>query len=365
MMKVEKILATILILIVLSASYLYLEGSKVDPKQGGRLATIKLQGTPLKELTLEEKNKAFQKAPEIVSPQGFLNTGGKQITLGEFVGKKVVLIDFWTYSCINCQRTLPYLNAWYEKYKDQGLEIVSIHTPEFAFEKLEKNVQDAVDEANIKYPVVLDNNFSTWNAFDNNYWPRKYLVDIDGFIIYDHIGEGAYEETERAIQRALKERSERLKVKTVVSETITDPKNKINVQSVMVKSPEVYFGASRNDLLANGKQRLIGKQNISLPENFQLNQLYLNGEWNINEEYSEGGVSTSIVFFYSAKDVYMVLSGERGTEIDVYIDDKFSKSMSVNEEKLYTIFGGSNYGERKLEVKVKKGNLRAFTFTFG
>ena len=150
-------------------------------------------------------NSELQLAPDISTPDGFINTEGKPITLSELRGKKVVLVSFWTYSCINCKRTLPYLNEWYSKYKDQGFEIVSIHTPEFSFEKVQKNVEDAVKVQDIKYPVVLDNDFSTWQAYGNQYWPRKYLVNKDGYIIYDHAGEGAYEETESKIKEALKE----------------------------------------------------------------------------------------------------------------------------------------------------------------
>ena len=157
------------------------------------------------------KDSSYIRAPEITNPSGFINTNDKAITLKEFVGKKVILVSFWTYSCINCQRTLPYLNTWYEKYRDQGLEIVSIHTPEFAYEKLQKNVEDEVfNTYNIQYPVVLDNDYSAWGAFGNRYWPRKYLIDIDGYIVYDHVGEGAYDETEKKIQEALKERTERI-----------------------------------------------------------------------------------------------------------------------------------------------------------
>ncbi len=159
-----------------------------------------------------DKKSLYELAPEIVKPNGFINTGGTPITLGEFKGKKVVLVSFWTYSCINCQRTLPYLNTWYDRYKDQGLEIVSIHTPEFAFEKVLENVEEEVKNTyDIRYPVVLDNNYLTWKAFRNHYWPRKYLIDVDGYIVYDHIGEGAYVETEQAILNALIERAERLK----------------------------------------------------------------------------------------------------------------------------------------------------------
>ncbi len=158
---------------------------------------------------IPDKNKStFKKVPELSTIDGYINTEGKIITLESLRGK-VVLLDIWTYSCINCQRTLPYLNEWYTKYKDQGLEIVGLHTPEFAFEKLQKNVEEAVQKYNIQYPVVLDNDYSTWNALGNQFWPRKYLVDIDGYIVYDHIGEGSYRETEQAIQKALREREDR------------------------------------------------------------------------------------------------------------------------------------------------------------
>jgi thiol-disulfide isomerase/thioredoxin len=147
----------------------------------------------------------FKLAPELVSPDGYINTNNLPIKLADYKNKKVVLVSIWTFSCINCKRTLPYLNTWYDKYKDEGLEIVSVHTPEFSFEKVKENVEEAVKAQGIKYPVVLDNEYKTWNAYDNNYWPRKYLIDEDGYIIYDHIGEGDYEGAELQIQKALKE----------------------------------------------------------------------------------------------------------------------------------------------------------------
>ncbi len=154
----------------------------------------------------EKKNlQNLIRAAEISTPNGFINTNGKPITIGELRNKKVVLVSFWTYSCINCKRTLPYFNDWYTKYKDQGLEIVSIHTPEFSFEHVLKNVESAVATHKIEYPVVLDNDYSTWSLYGNQYWPRRYLVNKDGYIIYDHIGEGDYEETENRIKIALEE----------------------------------------------------------------------------------------------------------------------------------------------------------------
>jgi cytochrome c biogenesis protein CcdA/thiol-disulfide isomerase/thioredoxin len=149
------------------------------------------------------QSKKYKKAPEIVSPTGFINTDEKEVTLGQYRGEKVVLLYVWTYGCVNCQRTIPYVNTWYEKYKDNGLMVIGLHTPEFAYEKDIANVKNAVEQYKITYPVVLDNDHATWRAFGNRYWPRFYLIDQSGNIIYDHIGEGKYEETEKQIQDAL------------------------------------------------------------------------------------------------------------------------------------------------------------------
>jgi thiol-disulfide isomerase/thioredoxin len=166
------------------------------------------RGDTIGTLSLMTKKMKYSMYKELVNPSGFVNSDPFQ--LKDIVGKKVILLDVMTYSCINCQRTFPYANAWYEKYKDKGLEIVAIHTPEFAFEHKIENVRDAMTKFGIKFPVVLDNDYGTWNAYGNNYWPRKYLIDIDGFVTYDHIGEGGYDETELQIKNALKERAERL-----------------------------------------------------------------------------------------------------------------------------------------------------------
>ena len=154
----------------------------------------------------------FKKAPEFAGITGDINT--KQLNLSDLRGK-VVLIDFWTYSCINCIRTIPYLVDWDEKYSDKGLVIVGIHTPEFEFEKDIHNVQAAVKKFGIKYPVLQDNDKDTWNAFENRYWPRKYIVDSEGYIRYDHIGEGGYQETEKVIQNLLAERAAQQGIKGI------------------------------------------------------------------------------------------------------------------------------------------------------
>ena len=278
---------------------------------------------------------------------------------------KVVLLDIWTYSCINCQRTLPYVNQWYSSYKDQGLEIVGLHTPEFAFEKVQANVQKAVNNFNIKYPVVLDNDYSTWNAYGNRFWPRKYLIDIDGYIVYDHIGEGGYKETEQAIQKALAERAARMGMEDTISETISTPVNAILVDSSRVKSPEVYFGSARNQYLANGKSQVSGQQTFLLPSDVAPNSLYLAGNWNITSEYAENQNSASIVFNYEAKNVYMAAGSDAGTEIEIYQDDFLVKKVMIGDEKLYTLINGSDYGKHVLRISIPSGSLKVFTFTFG
>ena len=140
---------------------------------------------------------------EIVNPSGFLNTSGKEITIGEYVGKKIILIEFLTYTCNNCQATFPYLVKWDAKYKNQGLITIGIQTPEFAFEKNIKNVAEGLAKYGITFPVVLDNNYSTWNAYANQFWPHRYLIDTQGNIVYEHIGEGDYDGTEKMIQTLL------------------------------------------------------------------------------------------------------------------------------------------------------------------
>lgn len=315
-------------------------------------------------LSVTQKNSKYRKVVELSSIDGYINTNGQKITLESLKGK-VVLLDIWTYSCINCQRTIPYINTWYAKYKNQGLEVVGLHTPEFAFEKIEENVEKAVNKFGIIYPVVMDNDYSTWSALGNQYWPRKYLIDVDGYIIYDHIGEGAYEETERAIQYALKERLSRSSISGSVSEDISNPSSLIVVDSGKVKSPEVYFGALRNKLLSNGLSGKVGEQSLAIPVITFPNVLYLDGIWDITEEYAENKSQASIIFNYEAKNVYMAAGATNGAEIQVYKDNIFIKKIMVSDESLYQLIDDSDYGKHILKILIPKSGLKAFTFTFG
>lgn len=321
-----------------------------------------------------QKSSMYSLAPELVSPDGYINTDGKKITLAELRGKKVVLLDIWTYSCINCQRTLPYLKDWYAKYKDQGLEIVAVHTPEFAFEKVQKNVENAVRGFGLSYPVVLDNEYRTWNAYGNQYWPRKYLIDIDGYIIYDHIGEGAYAETEAQIQRALAERAARL------GEDMPDVALTTEIESAggRANSPETYFGAWRNNNLGNGVERKEGRQTLTIPEKLTGNVFYLGGVWNFEYEYmTNESKQAQLRFIYDAKDVYFVAAAATPVRIKVTRDggkplgaargadvgeDGF---VTIQEERLYKLIQDTESGVHTIELEVENPGLEAYTFTFG
>lgn len=154
-----------------------------------------------------DSNYPFVPYVEIVNPSGFVNTNDAPVRIGDYVGKKVILVYILTYSCINCQRTFPYVNSWYEKYENEGFIVIGIHTPEFAYEREKANVEEAMKQYGITFPVILDNEYATWNAYGNKYWPRRYLIDIHGNIVYDHIGEGGYAETETKIKELLDERT--------------------------------------------------------------------------------------------------------------------------------------------------------------
>jgi len=312
-------------------------------------------------------------AIELVSPNGYLNT--EKITINELVGKKVILVDFWTYSCINCQRTMPYLNAWYDKYQDKGLEIIGVHTPEFEFEKDRDNVASAIEKFAIKYPVVQDNDYLTWRAYGNRYWPRKYLIDINGKIVYDHIGEGAYEETEAKIQELLEERMKKLGMKDSVDKTVVKP-SEVLQKSQNASSPEVYFGSSRNELLGEGKKFVVGEQDLTVPLSRSLNTLYLDGTWDIQNEYSENkSKNARIIFQYEAKDVYMVASSENGVTLTIKIDGKDVGTLAgedvkngkvqVKNDQLYKLIEGDKSEVHQLEIIINNPGVKAFTFTFG
>lgn len=325
-------------------------------------------------LSMAQKSLHYQQAPELVHPDGYINTNGQPITLAQYRGKDVVLVDFWDYSCINCQRTFPYLKAWYEKYKDQGLVIIGVHTPEFAFEQLQSNVEAAAQRFGLTYPIVLDNHYQTWTAFQNSYWPREYLIDIDGFIVHDHAGEGEYDVTEHAIQQALAERATRLGLGPVSSSTVSMPAPDLSD----IQSPETYFGSNRNEYFGNGTQGQQGTQSLTLPETPRLNTLYLGGTWNVMPEYAEAGLGATVLYQYNSSDVYMVATNASvNVRIKVLRDgkpvgsaagadvDPSTSEATINGDRLYKLIHDNTPGVHTIEIEIEQGTLDAYTFTFG
>jgi thiol-disulfide isomerase/thioredoxin len=327
-------------------------------------------------LTQLQKSLRYQKAPELAGIDGYLNTGGQPITLAQYKGKNVVLVDFWTYSCINCLRTVPYLTTWYSKYKDEGLVIIGVHTPEFAFEHVEQNVADAITRLGIKYPVVLDNEYATWNAFGNEYWPNEYLIDIDGYIVHNHAGEGDYDVTEKAIQDALAERAARLGLNaTVATSTVAISGPDLSA----VQSPETYFGSNRNEYLGNGQKGVCGSQTFILPSPISLdeNTLDLDGSWNIQPEYAQSLGPATIEYAYSAHDIDFVASAATPVTLDIILDGKPVGSLAgtdvdsktskavIQSNRLYNLVHDATAGAHTIQIKVEGAGLDAYTFTFG
>ncbi len=345
---------------------------------------LKFDGTTpngLQPITPAQNNKVVKNLPryrEIANPSGFVNTSS--IKIGDLIGKKVIIIDFMTYSCINCIRTFPYLNAWYDKYHDQGLEIIGIHTPEFAFEKNIDNVRKAMAGFGIKFPVVLDNDYGTWNAYGNNYWPRKYIIDIDGYIAFDHIGEGGYDETEAKIQELLAEKM----VRDHQSAALV-PGGAVKVTSTQpgdVGSPETYFGAARNEYLSNGVPNQTGEQKLILPGAMSLNGLNLVGTWNFENEFAQTTApQDSIIYRYSAQNVYFVASSQTANKVEILRDglpltkdtagsdiifENGKSYLWIHDDRLYNIVSDkAGTGEHTLQFIIESPGLKAFTFTFG
>ncbi|OGM96432.1 MAG: hypothetical protein A3B86_03180 [Candidatus Yanofskybacteria bacterium RIFCSPHIGHO2_02_FULL_38_22b] len=350
----KNVILGVFIIAIIGAIF-YLESLRLE-RTSGEDAEIKIEAK-------QDKANKYESAKELIGIQGFVNSGPFKIS--DQIGKKVILIDFWTYSCINCQRTTPYLNAWWEKYEDDGLLIIGVHTPEFEFEKKYDNVLQATQTFGIKYPVVQDNNYSTWTAYGNRYWPRKYLIDIDGFIVYDHIGEGGYEETEDKIRELLMER------KLVLGETggidtgMAGPRGVQDV-SVRPESPEVYFGAFRNELLANGDMSKVGIQNLVNPGSVNLNKLYLVGSWNIQEEYAQNLNSDSkVIFKFKARKVNIVAEADKPSKASILLDGKMISEVNIQNSQLYEIISLPEQGEHTLEIILEDPNIRLYTFTFG
>ena len=316
----------------------------------------------------------FKKAPDLVGIAHYINTTPEQLT--KDIEGKIVLYDIWTYSCINCIRTLPYITAWNEKYADDGLLIIGVHSPEFEFEKDPYNVEMAVDKNGITYPVVLDNEMETWKAFENRYWPRKYIADHEGYIRYDHIGEGKYDETEKVIQVLLEERASQLGLNVAAAEPLVELEE---FEHTSFRTPELYFGykfaAGRNQL-GNSEGFNPGNEvEYSLPSDLKLHYFYMDGVWK-NLQGSMQLVSTEgkIQLPYFAKEVNIVTAGKG--DITILLDgapigteysgaDISEGRILVDEPGLYNIISSDEAASHTLELIISDPGFEIYTFTFG
>ena len=300
-------------------------------------------------------------APDFIGINQWINTN--PLSLEQLKGK-VVLVDFWTYSCINCVRTLPYLKRWYNDYKDKGLVIVGVHTPEFEFEKSASNVQDAVKRFGIAYPVAMDNEYKTWQNYNNNYWPAHYLIDQQGIIREKHFGEGAYTETENAI-RAL------LGLPPLVEAG--------EAKAIQAQTPETYLGYAR----ARAYQSEISLKKDQIAEYSYAGMLGddrigLKGSWYIGAEFIRAeDEMCSLDLNFIATHVYLVMQSSQPSVVTVLLDEKpvpskyYTADMNersqikIIEPRMYDIIDlKGDYGRHRLTLQIPKG-VSLYAFTFG
>lgn len=292
---------------------------------------------------------------------------------------KVVLIDFWTYSCINCIRAVPYVRAWAEKYKDQGLVVIGVHTPEFAFERNVNNVRKAIATHQVTYPVAIDNNYAVWRAFNNNFWPAHYFIDAQGRVRHQHFGEGDYDKSERMIQKLLAEagqtgvKPELVAVKATGAEAAS-------VDMAAVKSHETYVGYDRAENFVSPGGIVKNERRSYTSVKPALNQWALSGDWTIGEEQASlDGNDGSIVYRFHARDLHLVLGpGTEGKPVrfTVTIDGKppgasrgsdidADGNGTVTEQRLYQLIRQGDLSDRTFEIRFHDPGVQAFAFTFG
>jgi len=314
--------------------------------------------------------------------------GGKWINSEEISVKelrgKVILVDFWDYTCVNCIRTLPYLKEWHRRYRDKGLIIIGVHAPEFFFSRTEGNVLKGIEEFGIEYPVVLDNDYQIWHSFANRYWPAKYLTDKNGYIRYAHFGEGSYVETELAIQLLLKEINPDVELPDPMKPVRDTDIPGIHCYQV---SPELYFGYSRGRLGNPEGQKKDEVQDYKKPELKQEDTIYVEGRWLSTSEYMKpvlnGSDDTAHVYLrYTSSEVNLVINpeGDRDFKLFVMQDEKYldpqdagedvefdSKGKSyivVRKPKMYKLIKNKEFGSHHLKLSTDSNGLALYAFTF-
>jgi cytochrome c biogenesis protein CcdA/thiol-disulfide isomerase/thioredoxin len=317
-----------------------------------------------------------QMMPELTGAVAWINS--PPLTADQLKGH-VVLVDFWTYSCINCLRSIPYVRAWAERYKDSGLIVIGVHTPEFAFEKDADNVRRAVSELKITYPVPLDNDYKIWKAFNNSYWPADYMVDATGHIRFHHFGEGKYDETEQQIQTLLKEHNGQLSVNGLVKVAATGAEAAPDSD---VESPETYVGYERADsfLPAGGLKQDVANL-YAPPKHLELNQWGLAGTWTDHAQVASlGSARGKIVYRFHARDVHLVLGPAatgKPVRFRVKIDGKApgenhgvdtdaAGDGTITNQRLYQLIRQKDpIEDHTFEIEFLDPGAQAYAFTFG
>jgi cytochrome c biogenesis protein CcdA/thiol-disulfide isomerase/thioredoxin len=299
----------------------------------------------------------------ISAASGQTSQGGSMPLMMASLRGKVVVVDFWTYSCVNCVRTLPYLKAWYNAYRDKGLVIVGVHTPEFEFEKSTANVARAIHELGVTWPVVQDNDYLQWNVYANQYWPAHYFIDAKGHVRYFHFGEGEYDVSEKVIQALLKEAG--AKVGGIVSKPDTP---------VEAQTPETYLGYGRGKGFASAVAPV-----ADAPADYKPARVPANGEWNltgtwtITHQYVLPANSGTLQLGFDSRKVFLVIEPvDNVGSISVFVDDKPGMdtidvkqgALEPRESRMYQLVGLTSAGPHLLRLEVK-GRLRLFAFTFG
>ena len=293
---------------------------------------------------------------------------------------KVVLVDFWTYTCINWLRTLPYVRAWAEKYREHGVVVIGVHSPEFSFEHDLENVRRAVKDMRVEYPIAIDNDYAIWDAFDNHYWPALYIVDAQGRIRHHHFGEGEYEQSEMMIQHVLAEAGiggiddELVSVDARGAEAAADWGD--------LRSPENYLGDARTENFASPGGAVLDQPRVyAAPARFSLNHWALAGEWTVEREATVlNKANGRIVYRFHARDLHLVMGpAARGTSVrfrvlidglppgeahGIDVDDQ--GNGTVTEQRLYQLIQQPKpIADRQFEIEFLDAGVEAFAFTFG
>jgi thiol-disulfide isomerase/thioredoxin len=293
---------------------------------------------------------------------------------------KVVLVDFWTYSCINCLRAIPYVRAWAEKYKDQGLVVIGVHAPEFAFEKNIDNVRQAARDLKLGYPIAIDNDYAIWRAFDNQYWPAHYFIDAQGRIRHHHFGEGEYDQSEKIIQQLLAEAGQASVAQDIVKVDAQGAEAAPDMDDV--KSPETYVGFTRAENFASPGGAVPDRPQVyAAASPLQLNQWALAGDWTIGGERAVlNAANGRIAYRFHARDLHLVMGpGADGKPVrfrvrvdgkapdaDHGVDTDAEGNGIVKEQRLYQLVRqGKAVADREFEIEFLDPGAQAFAFTFG